>query len=514
MHRIGSLKTVSVRMDMPSDVAICGRLTDRKIHGRQSCGACDPAPDVKSQVTKESSPSPSVPPARLVVGRPTCTVHSPRKAPEIFRLFGHLKVPWCLPAPLGEGVFPLAILVDEPRESDMKRGQQGRGERLKKSSVSKGLGHLEEDEVGGRSGEILVRTPRSSLDGVDPSTVLGLQRSVGNDAVGHLMRRQAPPVQRDDSVIAVDLIEVPSRPLNISELVTDTFRTVRACLLNFNTALENFATRITAESGEEAAPKDPALFALSAVSRFALESVTGLLPGGSVANDLVGLARDISESVQEERARSAAATDRNAAADFVIGVRRRINTVRSNMEANMTEDVSAARRRYEAAETEGERDAIRFHYEFRNSRAKALVTGSMTESALFVRLTEAWINEAQGESGRPAQVVIKLDRSWTTREAYLDAPFGSRLADELEQQGGLDVMQLSVPRRIVWFPHYDDEGGGLVSCFANVDAEGGSASGIGYRGIQSQRYLQEFVDLLSSRPIPASTRVTGLRVGG
>lgn len=367
-------------------------------------------------------------------------------------------------------------------------------------------------------------------------TISQLQGVVGNQAVAQMIQAQREDstastavrhkaadnvqlVQRQDTDqgIEVELIEVQSHPGNITELVTDTFRTARGCLMNFHTALENFETRITAESGEEAAPKDPAMIALQQVGTFVLNQLRGQIasavPGGKIANDLVSLGQSIEAAIQAERRRSAAATDRNAAANFIIQMRTLINNAAVDLETNMTEDIIAVRSQYDSAGSDGQREAIRFTQELINQQITQMEQSTLSPEALFTHLVEAWINETQAPGGRgqPAHIVINLDREWNVREAYLAAPFGSRLAEQLERQGPLNVMDMDVPRKVQWFPFYDQEGGGLYRCFADIPAAGQQATNIGAMGIQSQQFLQEFVNLLGTKPIPEATKITGSR---
>ncbi|MEQ8674074.1 MAG: hypothetical protein RLP44_24465 [Aggregatilineales bacterium] len=347
-----------------------------------------------------------------------------------------------------------------------------------------------------------------------------LQHLVGNQQAQQLIQTKRLPdsptmtLQRDDPV-EVGIVEVPTHPGDISEIVTDTLRTTRGCLMNFQTALDNFETRITNDSGEEAAPKDPAMIALQQVGTFVLgqlrSQIASAVPGGSFANSIVSLGQSIEQAIVAERRRSVAATERNAAANFVIRIRSLINTTAVDLESTMTEDVISVRERYDQADSDGHRDAIRFHQELINSQVTQMLQTTFSTEAIFTRIVEAWINENQSPSGGQARVWINMDRGWTAREAYLAAPFGSRLAEQLEQQGSLDLINLHVPRTVQWFPFYGEDGGGLVRCMADIDVDN-HVTNIRAMGIQSGSYLQEFTNLVSTTPIPPTTQVNGSRV--
>jgi len=364
-----------------------------------------------------------------------------------------------------------------------------------------------------------------------PQNILHLQRTIGNQAVIDLMASKQSNhaqsvqlkskkdhlLQRDPDVVDVDIIEIEQHPGDITDIVTDTLRTARGCLMNFGTALENFETRITNDSGEEAAPKDPAMIAMKQVGTFVLGQlrgqIAGAVPGGKIASDLVGLGESIVKAIEAEKKRSKKAGDKNAAANFIIDMRSLINDAAVDVETNMTEDIVSVRNKYDNAKTDGERDAIRNYQELINSQVTSMEKTTFSSNALFTNMVESWINETSSKSGRPAHVVINLDADWNVFEAYLDAPFGSRLAEQLEKQGPLNVMELSVPRIVQWFPHHGEEGGGLVRCLADIDAEGSQAKNVRAMGIQSQRYVQRFVNLLSTKPIPETTTVNGNKVG-
>ncbi len=317
-------------------------------------------------------------------------------------------------------------------------------------------------------------------------------------------------LQRQD--VDVEILEIPEHTGTVEDIATDSIRTMRAMLANLHTAIENFQTAIASESQAEAAPKDATTIVLEQISNFALGQLrsfaTGLVPGGRILNDLVSLGTNISGAIETERRRSAAAFDRNAAANFIIRIRTQISEANAIIESNMTEDIVAVRNRHANATSEGHRQAIRNHQEVLNQQITSRLESQFSVGALFTRITEIWINQSQAPGrSHESRVYIKLGKDWNVIQAYLQAPFGSRLAEQLSNVGSLDLVNFNVPRVIIWYPH-SDQNDWITNVTANLSPD--SRTLINLRSnITGRRFVNQFMQNIRTRPIPDTTQISG-----
>src|SRR5690606_29527516 len=175
------------------------------------------------------------------------------------------------------------------------------------------------------------------------------------------------------------------------------------------------------------------------------------------------------------------------------------------------DDAVEAQDKYNSKPTASEKEGYRDYIEFRNHEITKMFQQFFSIHALFTRITEAWINQTQAPgSGRPAMVYINMDKDWNVIGASIDAPRGSRLAEQLLQTGGGDVelASLDVKRRITWFPA-EGEGAGLARVWADVSAAGQIEEIAAWHF--GKPYITQFKALVTSKPVPPTTKLTGVK---
>ena len=357
---------------------------------------------------------------------------------------------------------------------------------------------------------------------LSPSHLLERQGMVGNQVVARTLgKQQIVRAKQDAGVvgrepISIEIVDAPAKKKGtIKDIVLDSLNTVEAMMNNYTGALENFETVVSNSSKEEAKLKDSSAIALEVVGKFVLDKAKSfaydLMPGGKYAKEIIGLATSIGEAIEKEKKRSAAAMQENALKDFITGLRTKITEAESNLMAAKQDDAVEAQDKYDKKPTQSEKDGYRDYIEYRNHEITSVFQQFFSINALFTRITEAWINQTQAPGkGAPSMVYINMDKNWNVIGAYVDAPRGSRLAEQLLQTGGGDVelASLDVKRRITWFPA-EGEGSGLARVWADVNAAGQIEEIAAWHF--GKPYIEQFKALVSSKPVPATTKLTGVK---
>lgn len=317
--------------------------------------------------------------------------------------------------------------------------------------------------------------------------------------------------QDDNETIEVDIIEVPEHPGNVEQIALDSLRTIRAILGNLNTALNNFETAIANESQEEARPKDAMVMVMEEVAKFTLQQVmsqaASLVPGGSFAVNLTNLVADIGKKINDEQQRSSNAMARNEAANFIINIRNDIAESRTNLETFMTEEAIAVTERYNNASPERQ-EQIRFDLRLRNDQLTQLAHGAYSAEQLFIRITEVWIrNTSAPGRDHESRVFVKLDDNWDIIQVYIQAPFGSRLGEQIQNIDPMQIQDFNVPRVIIWYPLWN-QGDHITNVAGDIPSEGGTLENL-RANITGQSHIQDFLQLLRTQPIPHVENVSG-----
>lgn len=385
--------------------------------------------------------------------------------------------------------------------------------RAPQSQNSTQIPHEELDLSAAQLREMATTPDALNRDTRKQSATLQLQRMVGNQATQRLLNLASVSVQRAPDAIEVDIIEIPAKKgWTPKEVVRDTLNATESHFIHYDGALEIFAKVVETSSKEEAAPKSTGLIALEEVTKFvfdkAIDKITGMVPGGAVVKGLLDLAKSTTKAIEDEKSRSEKATEDNALKDFINDLRKTIRKGWTTVLSNKEDDAIKAQQIYDG-KTKGEKEAYFGYLELLNKNATDSLTGSSSMEALFELISESWIskNIAPGKK-YPAEVVIKLDKNWQVLSAYLDAPRGSRIAEELAKHGALDLNNFDAPRSIYWYPQSDQKGGGLSWCSARLGAKASAYSDIG-ANVLGQHHLQAFVNLLASKPIPDTTKISG-----
>lgn len=323
-------------------------------------------------------------------------------------------------------------------------------------------------------------------------------------------------------MIGVDLVPeepvpVPRKRGSIKEIVMDTMGGFEGWMINYNGALENFETVVMQSSKEEAAPKSTGEIVLNEISEFVFREITDfgskLVPGGKFVKKIIGLGENISSAIEKEKKRQVAASESNSLKSFITILRNIITTMRSTLSDVKVDDAISAHMHYKKQRSRRAKRNYRKKIVLLNKQVSTALYTDFSVDALFNRITEQWIASTKVPGKRQAaRVEITLDKGWNVINAYINAPRGSRLAEQLLLTGGgkVNLSELGVPRIVTWFPQSEQEGAGLSRCWAYVSAEGKIIGDL-HAWLHGKSFLNEFGKLIKTKPIPNTVKISGYK---
>ena len=318
-----------------------------------------------------------------------------------------------------------------------------------------------------------------------------------------IVRRSGPEV----------IVPPPLKNLTIYEIVMDIMETIKGFPDNFLGALKNWIIVVTQKSKEEATPKEVGLIVIEEIGKFALDKavdyVSSIVPGGKVAKALTSLVKSIGTAIENEKNRVEAATESNILKSFFVSLNTHFTTLHSSINAAKGNDAAAAREKYNHLHSEDEKRKYRERLVINNYMITNDLKTIYSVDALFQNISELWIRKTKMPGEKVyAQVRISLNEDWKVTDAYIDAPRGSRIAEQLLSggEGKFDLSRFRVPRLIRWFP-VPGEGSGLTRCWVHVSADG-KFSGWGAT-LLGRPFLKKFLQLVTSKPIPQTVKLSG-----
>lgn len=312
-------------------------------------------------------------------------------------------------------------------------------------------------------------------------------------------------VQRDgNDSVDVEIVDVKPPVINtVSGLVEDNMNLQEVILDNFGTALENFQTIVNASSEKEAIPKKVGEIVLDEITKLVInEVIDKSLEEFKPVKKIIELGKSIIEGVEKENKRSEEAKQSNELAKFIVEERTTIRKLTDEIKINKVTTRQLAQQKYDAITDSGGKKAYFDYLAFQNNLLRTDVAGKFTPEALFTRITESWIT-ANIKGGTPSYVFIRLDKNWTIVKAYIHAPRGQRLAEQLLRNAGgsFDVWSMHVPMTVEFFPE------DLTWVTAIFDANGKSTEISS--NIYGQKYVPEFFQNIKSKGIPKTKVLEG-----
>ncbi len=310
-------------------------------------------------------------------------------------------------------------------------------------------------------------------------------------------------LQKDDTV-DVDIVDVKPPVVNtVSGLVEDNMNIQEAILDNLGTALENFETVVNASSEKEAIPKKVGEIVLDEITKLVInEIIDKSLEEFKPVKKIIELGKSIIEGVEKENKRAEEAKQSNELAKFIVEERTNIRKMTDEIKINKVGTRQLAQARYDGTKDSGGKKAYFDFLAFQNSQLRNDIAGAFTPEALFAKISESWIM-ANVKGGSPSYIFIRLDKGWTIVKAYIHAPRGQRLAEQLLRSAGgnLDIWSMHVPMTVEFFP------ADLTWVTAQFDANGKSTEIS--TNIFGQKYLPEFLQNMKDKGIPKTKVLEG-----
>jgi hypothetical protein len=363
----------------------------------------------------------------------------------------------------------------------------------------------------GRHGE--GRTDQRHAPGIDPALarLVQLQRMAGNRAVEFALRGRGPlAVQRDGagtSVVPIQVVEIPKSDLSYEELIEDNINVVDTMLDHYDRALGQFETAMRSASAKEAEKKGVGEILLTEVTKMVAEKITDLaleeFPGAKTVYSSV---KTLLDAIDKEEKRAAAAGYSHDLGVFVTTIRTQIGKLRDAFKDGIV-TIKHDAHKAQIARTAGAQSAARTEVRLLNQSLRAQAAGAFSEAGLYQVMAEKWISgSVSGEGKAKGWVYIRLDKGWNVSSAYIHAPGGARLAEQMlrEESGSVNLNDFKVRRQVDFMPQ------DLTSVSMWLDEKGhGSVIEQNLLAADNPAYYSTFVNKIRTVGIPPTTKLTG-----
>jgi hypothetical protein len=329
----------------------------------------------------------------------------------------------------------------------------------------------------------------------------------------------ADAMARDPDPIDVELITEDYGAWSIDKVGRYLSDQVLAAVVNARGALGMFSEVMEGPSSNEVAALQAASRATTSLlgaladnlARHAIEVVPGGRAVWSGITDLRTFAK-AHAGVRGASGDAAAATEERAVTAFIVQAIERVTEAERDVISNREPFVAGVERHYSSL-TEAEQST--FHEQtFLAARdaQQQVVSGPLSISAQFCTLSRAWMAEDERQTSpvwslSAGQLVITLSEAWEVEDAFLDAPRGDRIAEQLMalHGGSLNVRELAVPMIVQW--RGERPSGGHVWIKAYLLGDGTHYKTTG--GSHFEVLKPELEARLADRGIPSITRLHG-----
>jgi hypothetical protein len=350
---------------------------------------------------------------------------------------------------------------------------------------------------------------------MDPALarLVQLQRLAGNRAVESALSGRGPlMIQRDGAatnVVPVQVVEIPTSDLSYEELIEDNINVVDTMLDHYDRALGQFETAMTSASAKEAEKKGVGEIILTEVTKMVAEKITDLaleeFPGAKTVYSSV---KTLLEAIDKEEKRAAAAGYSHDLGVFVTTIRTQIGKLRDEFKDGIV-TIKHDAHKAQMGRVPGAREAARTGARLLNQSLRSQQAGAFSEAGLYQVMAEKWISgsvSGEGEGKTKGWVYIRLDKSWNVVNAFIHAPGGARLAEQMlrEEGGTVNLNEFKVRRQVDFWPEsltfvnvWIDEKGHSENVMQNILAQ------------KNPAYLDTFIKKLSTVGIPPTSKLTG-----
>ena len=273
-------------------------------------------------------------------------------------------------------------------------------------------------------------------------------------------RAEPAKEKEQDNSIEVGLVDGfdlgEQRSMPYDRLLDHHFNLIEASLHNFRDALDNFESIAKAPSSKETIEEDKASIIFGEVAKHYKDHlgsyVLKVLPLGSELGEFLAFG-SWSEAIQKEKGRARTAGEDHVLMKYIVGTRKWIAAERSKLAKKAT--IIHSETTKHAARSDVEQALDRNDIMVANERLDQHVSaGAGTAQGHFSMIVVKWIEQTRiPGTQQKSQIRIRYDRDWNLMFAKLEAPRGERIAEELANNGPVDLQSMRVRRVIEWMPH-------------------------------------------------------------
>jgi len=242
-------------------------------------------------------------------------------------------------------------------------------------------------------------------------------------------------------------------------LVADNMNTMISTLVGFGGGLHEFSKVVESSTKKDTIPRDSVLIAMETVGKelgkHLLDNALSAFPvAGPILKALKDMIAGTYDAISTERKRAAGAAVSNALKDFFVTMNRVITGGQRALLREMEDQKAAAKKQVKSLDEKGQAEYIKRLLKV-NAKLTALDEQRYTAKSIFSMIAAEWIRGSESpENSEDAYVEIIMGTDWTVKKAFLHAPRGDRLAEQLTQDAGgkFDITRFPVDRHIQWFP--------------------------------------------------------------
>ncbi len=263
--------------------------------------------------------------------------------------------------------------------------------------------------------------------------------------------------------ISVDVLD-KSDDLDLTEQATFSYQQLmsrwlellKAGLTNYDLALQNLESVMRTPSSKETVQESDAAVIFGEITKHLFDHVASYmlkpLSFGPEIGEFLAFAT-WSEAIKNEKKRAARAGEDHAIMRYITGFRKRLGAQHAGL-ANKATGVMhrqlAKHETHDVANQALDRNDIMVVNE---RYAQHITSGGGTVAGVFASMVCDWTNKTKiPGSKQDSRVRLRYDRDWNFMFAKLEAPRGERLAEELTQDGAVDLQTLPVRKLVEWKP--------------------------------------------------------------
>ena len=257
-----------------------------------------------------------------------------------------------------------------------------------------------------------------------------------------------------DKADDVDLKEQAT--FSYQELMSRWLHLLQAGLTNIGLALQNLESVMKAPSANETVQESEAAVVFDEMTKHLSDHIASYmlkpLPFGSEIGEFLALG-SWTEALKAESKRVKVATEDHAIMRYITAFRKQLGAEHAALATNATGVMHRQLRKHEAHDVANQALDRNDIMVVNERYAHYISSGSGTVAGCFASMVCDWTNNTKVPGSKQAsRVRLRYDRDWNFMFAKLEAPRGERLAEELTQDGAVNLQTLPMRKLVEWKP--------------------------------------------------------------